>query len=151
MPRCRLVKMEIFGLEEMAWKRSSAPHQDTPLFGEGSREFDQREMHRDPDVFATEVGNPVSTRGYQSQLGAHRGGQTYSKKKSRLHPFPQQEETSDCMIVGAPLTEHGNEVGGGARHSSGSWSRHSSLHQSGGAAFEPSSHHLEDDVNVGDE
>ena len=44
MPCHRLVEMEIFGLEETAWERSSAPRQDTPnlgtLFGEGSHKFD---------------------------------------------------------------------------------------------------------------
>ena len=53
--------------------------------------------------------------------------------------------------------EYINEVGGGAqcsppRYSSlASWSRYSSLNQSGGAVFEPPFHHLEDDDNVGDE
>ena len=65
MPCCRLVETDIFELEEIAPERSSAPRQDNPLFGEGSRKFDQfesmqEEMHRDPDAFATEVGNPVS-------------------------------------------------------------------------------------------
>jgi hypothetical protein len=69
-PRCRLVETEIFGSGETVRERSSAPCQGTPnlgtLFGEGSREFNQfgtmqGEMLRDPDVFATEVGNPVSS------------------------------------------------------------------------------------------
>jgi hypothetical protein len=119
-------------------------------------------MHRDPDVFTAKVGNPVSSsRGYQSQYpirsGARRGGQYHTKKKSRLQPFPEQGETSDRATTGTPLTEHINEVGGGAqsspprRSSPGSWSGNSSLNQSGGAAFEPSSHHPKDDDNAGDE
>jgi hypothetical protein len=50
-----------------------------------------------------------------------------------------------------------NEVGGAAqsspprRSSPTSWSGNSYLNQSGGAAFEPSSHHPKDDVNAGDE
>ena len=53
--------------------------------------------------------------------------------------------------------EHNNEVGGGAQHSLpkcsflGSWSRNLSPNQSRGAAFEPLSHHLENDDNAGDE
>jgi hypothetical protein len=74
VPRCRLVETEIVGSGETTRERSSVPRQDTPnlgtLFGEGSREFNQfgtmqEEMHRDPDVFAVEVGNLVSlSRGY---------------------------------------------------------------------------------------
>jgi hypothetical protein len=171
VPRCRLVETDIFGSVETARERSSAPRQDTPnlgtFFGEGSREFNQfgtmrGETRRDPDVFAAEEGNPVSSsRGYQSQYpmgsGARRGGQFRSKKKSRLQPFPEQGETSDRPTIGAPLTEHSNEVGGGAQSSPPrqssptSWSGNSSPNQSGGAAFEPLSHHLEDDDNAGDE
>jgi hypothetical protein len=70
VPRCRLVETEIVGSGETTRERSSVPRQDTPnlgtLFGEGSREFNQfgtmqGEMHRDPDVFAVEVGKPVSS------------------------------------------------------------------------------------------
>jgi hypothetical protein len=171
IPRHRLVETKFFGLGEMVRERSSAPRQDTPnlgtLFGEGSRKFNQfgtmqGEMHRDLDVFAAEVGNPVSSsRGYQSQypigLGFCRGRLYHSKKKSKLQPFPEQGESSDCTTAGAPLTEHSNEVGGGAQSSQprcsspGSWSGNSSPNQSGGAAFEPPSHHPEDDDNAGDE
>jgi hypothetical protein len=119
-------------------------------------------MRRDPDVFAVEVGNPVSSsRGYQSQypmgLGARRGGQSRSHKKSRLQPFPEQAETSDRPTAGAPLPKHSNEVGGAAqsspprRSSPASWSGNSSPNQSGGAAFDPPSHHPKDDDNAGDE
>jgi hypothetical protein len=171
VPRRRLVETDVFGSGETARERSSAPGQDTPnlgtFLGEGRREFNQfrtmrGEMRRDLDVFAAEEGNPVSSsRGYQSQYpmgsGACRGRQFRSKKKSRLQPFPEQEETSDRPTTGAPLTEHNNEVGGGAqsspprRSSPASWSGNSSLNQSGGAAFEPPSHHPEDDDNAGDE
>jgi hypothetical protein len=167
VPCHRLVETDIFGSVEMARERSSALHQDTPnlgiFFGEGSREFNQfgtmwGEMRRDPDVFAAEEGNPVSSsRGYQMGSSARRGGQFRSKKKSRLQPFPEQGETSDRPTIGAPLTEHSNEVGGGAQSSPPrqssptSWSGNSSPNQSGGAAFEPLSHHLEDDDNAGDE
>jgi hypothetical protein len=89
VPRRRLVETDIFGSGETARKRSSAPHQDTPnlgtFLGEGSREFNQfgtmqGEMRRDPDVFAAQVGIPVSSsRGYQSmypiESGARRGRQ----------------------------------------------------------------------------
>ena len=66
VPCRRLVKMDIFRLDETTWERSSAPCQDTPLSSKGSREFDQfgsmqGEMRRDPDVFAGEVENPVSS------------------------------------------------------------------------------------------
>jgi hypothetical protein len=70
VPHRRLVETNIFGSREVARKRSSAPHQDTPnlgtFLGEGSREFNQfgsmqEEMHRDPDVFAAQVGIPVSS------------------------------------------------------------------------------------------
>jgi hypothetical protein len=171
VPRRRLVETDIFGSGETAWERSSAPCQDTPnlgtFLGERSHEFNQfgtmrGEMRRDPDVFAAEEGNPVSSsRGYQSQYpmgsGAHRGGQFHSKKKSRLQPFPEQGETLDRPTIGAPLTKHSNEVGSGAqsspprRSSPASWSGNSSPNQSGGAAFEPPSHHLKDYDNVGDE
>jgi hypothetical protein len=171
VPRRCLVETDIFGSEETALERSSAPRQDTPnlgtFLGEGSREFNQfgttqGEMRRDPDVFAAEEGNPVSSsRGYQSQYpmgsGARRGGQFRIQKKSRLQPFPKQEETSDRPTAGALLTEHSNEVGGGAqsslpkRSSPTSWSSNSSPNQSGRVAFEPPSHHPEDDDNVGDE
>jgi hypothetical protein len=171
VPRRRLVEMDIFGSEETARERSSAPRQDTPnldtFLGEGSREFNQfgtmrGEMHRDPDVFTMEVGNPVSSsRGYQSQYpmgsGARKGGQSCSHKKSRLQPFPEQAETSDRPTAGAPLPKHSNEVGGAAqsspprRSSLASWSGNSSANQSGGAAFEPPSHHPKDDDNTGDE
>jgi hypothetical protein len=104
VPRRRLVETDIFGSEEMAQERSSTPRQDTPnldtFLGEGSREFNQfgtmrgGGMHRDPDVLAAEVGNPVSSsRGYQSQypmgLGARLGWKSRSHKKSRLQPFPE--------------------------------------------------------------
>jgi hypothetical protein len=119
-------------------------------------------MRRDPDVFAAEVGNLVSSsRGYQSQYpmgsGARRGGQSRSHKKSRLQPFPEQAETSDRPTTGAPLPRHSNEVGGAAQSSPPrqssptSWSGNSSPNQSGGAAFEPPSHHPKDNDNVGDE
>jgi hypothetical protein len=89
MPRRRLVETNIFGSGETARERSSAPHQDTPnlgtFLGEGSREFNQfgtmqGGMRRDPDVFAAQVGIPVSSsRGYQSmypiESGARRGRQ----------------------------------------------------------------------------
>jgi hypothetical protein len=50
------------------------------------------ELFMDPDIFAAEGGNPVSSsQGYQSQFpsrsGPHRDGHIRSKKKSRLHPF----------------------------------------------------------------
>jgi hypothetical protein len=120
VPRRCLIETDIFGSRETAQERSSAPRQDTPnldtFLGEGSREFNQfgtmrGEMRRDPDVFAVEVGNPVSSsRGYQSHYpmgsGACRGGQFRSKKNSRLQPFPKQGETSDRPTAGAPLTEH---------------------------------------------
>jgi hypothetical protein len=57
----------------------------------------------------------------------------------------------------AQLHDYSNEVGGGAqssppRHSSPtSWSGNSFPNQSGGAAFEPTSHHPKDDDNAGDE
>jgi hypothetical protein len=119
MPRRRLVETNIFGSGETARERSSAPHQDTPnlgtFLGEGSREFNQfgtmqGGMRRDPDVFAAQVGIPVSSsRGYQSMYpigsGARRGGQFRSQKKSRLQPFPEQGETSDRETAGAPLTD----------------------------------------------
>jgi hypothetical protein len=119
-------------------------------------------MFRDPDVFAEEVENPVSSsRGNQSQYpigsGARRGGQYRSKKKSRLKPFLEQGETLDRATAGAPLMEHINEVGSGAqsspprRLSPGSWSGNSSPNQSGGAAFEPPSHNPEHDDNAGNE
>jgi hypothetical protein len=119
-------------------------------------------MRRDPDVFAAEDGNPVSSsRGYQSQYpmgsGARRGGQFRSQKKSRLQPFPEQGETLDRPTAGAPLTEHSNEVGGGAQSSPPrqssptSWSGNSSPNRSGGATFEPPFHHPKDDDNTGDE
>jgi hypothetical protein len=63
----------------------------------------------------------------------------------------------DRPTARAPLTEHSNEVGGGAqsspprRSSPTSWSGNSSPNQSGGAGFEPLSHHLEDYDNAGDE
>jgi hypothetical protein len=171
VPRHRLVETDIFGSGETARERSSVPHQDTPnlgtFLGEGSHEFNQfgtmqGEMRRDPDVFAPQVGIPVSSsRGYQSKYpigsSGRRGGQFRSQKKSRLQPFPEQGETSDCPTIGAPLTEHNNEVGGGAqsspprRSSPASWSGNSSPNQSGEAAFEPPSHHLEDYDNAGDE
>jgi hypothetical protein len=120
------------------------------------------EMRRDPDVFAVEVGIPISSsQGYQSMYpigsGAHRGGQFRSQKKSRLQPFPEQGETSDRATAGAPLTEHSNEVGGGTQSSQPrrspptSWSGNSSPNLTGGATFEPPSHHPEDDDNAGDE
>jgi hypothetical protein len=109
VPHRHLVEMDIYGSEETARERSSAPHQDTPnlgtFLGEGSREFNQfgtmqGEMCRDPDVFAVQVGIPISSsRGYQSMYpigsGARRGGQFRSQKKSSLQPFPEQGETSD--------------------------------------------------------
>jgi hypothetical protein len=131
VPRRRLVETDIFGSEETARERSSTPRQDTPnldtFLGEGSREFNhfgtmRGEMHRDPDVFVAEVGNPVSSsRGYQSQYpmgsGARKGGQSRSHKKSRLQPFPEQAGTSDRSTAGAPLPRHSNEVGGDAQSS----------------------------------
>ena len=157
VPRRCFVETDIFELEETARGRSSAPHEDTPLFGEGSRKFDQfgsmqGEMRRDLDVFATEVENPVtSSQGYQSHLGTHSGGLMHNKKKSRLQPFPEERETLDHATTGAPLMERDNEVGGGAQRSPSSWFGHSFPNHSSKAAFEPSSHHPEDDNNVGDE
>jgi hypothetical protein len=156
VPRSRFVETDNFGSEETARERSSAPRQDTPnldsFLGEGSREFNQfgtmqGEMRRDPDLFAAQVGNLVSSsREYQSQYpmgsGARRGGQSHSRKKSRLQPFPEQAETSDRPTVGAPLPRHSNEVGGAAqsspprRSSPTSWSGNSSPNQSGGV-WEP--------------
>jgi hypothetical protein len=76
VPRRRLVETDIFGSEETAQGRSSAPRQDTPnldsFLGEGSHEFNQfgtmqGEMRMDLDLFAAQVGNLVSSsRGYQS-------------------------------------------------------------------------------------
>jgi hypothetical protein len=171
VPRNRLVETYIFGSEEIVRERSSAPRQDIPnldtFLGEGSREFNQfgtmqGGMRRDPDLFAAQVGNLVSlSRGYQSQYpmgsGARRGGQSRSRKKSRLQPFPEQAETSDRPTAGALLPRHSNEVGCAAqsspprRSSPTSWSSHSSPNQSGGGAFEPPSHHPKDDDNAGDE
>jgi hypothetical protein len=54
---------------------------------------------------------------YPIGSGAHRGGQFRSQKKSRLQPFLEQGETSNRVTAGAPLTEHSNEVGGGAQSS----------------------------------
>jgi hypothetical protein len=79
VPRRRLVEMDIFGSEETARERSSAPRQDTPnldtFLGEGSREFNQfgtmrGEMHRVEDTSPSiqwdrvlaKAGNPVVTR-----------------------------------------------------------------------------------------
>ena len=73
------------------------------------------------------------------------------QKKSTLQPFLEQGETSHCIIAGAPLTKHGNEVGGDARRSPSFWSGHSSPSHFAGAAFEPFSHHPEYDVNTSDE
>ena len=70
VPHYRLVKAKKFGLEEKARERSFAPRQDASnlgtLFGEGSYKFNQfetmqEEMHRNPDVFAAEVENLVSS------------------------------------------------------------------------------------------
>ena len=76
-PVVALSRRKFFGSEEMARERSCTPRQDTPnlgiFFGEGSHEFDQfgtmqEDMRSDPDVFAIEVGYPISSsQGNQSQ------------------------------------------------------------------------------------
>ena len=90
------------------------------------------------------------------RLGARRGGQKSSKKKSKLQPFPKQGKTSNCEAARAPLTKHSNEVGGGAQSSLSkrsclsSWFGYSSPNQPGGNTFELPCHHPEDDDNAGD-
>ena len=122
----------------------------------------QGEMHRNPDVFAMEVGNPISSsRGYQFQYptrsGTCRGKQYHSKKKSRLQPFSKQGETLDRATTGAPLTEYNNKVGSGAQRSPprcsspSSWFRYLSPTQFGGATFEHPSYHPKLNDNAGDE
>ena len=138
-------------------ERSSTSCQDNPLSGEESREFDQfgsmqGEMRRDLNAFKPAVGHLVSSsRGYQSQLGARSSGQKCFKRKSTLQPFLEQGETSHCATIGIPLTERGNEVGGGSGRGSGSWSGHSSPSYFVGAAFEPHFVHLEYNVHTRDE
>ena len=119
-------------------------------------------LFTDPDIFAAEEENPVSSsRGYQSQfpsgLGPCRGKHIHNKMKSRLHLFREQGETLDQPSVVAPLTEPRNEVGGGNQ---GSLSRclspsyslgNSSPNQSERTAFELPSRHVEYDDNAGKE
>jgi hypothetical protein len=156
--------------------RSHDSREDTPylgtLVGEWSQGFNQfgimqgevtrSKLFMDPDIFVAKGGNPVSSsRGYQSQFlsgsGPCRGGHICSKKKSRLHPFREQGETSDQPSAVAPLMEPRNEVKGGdqgslSRRSSPSYRLgNSSPNQSGRAAFEPPSRHVEHDEDVGEE
>ena len=76
-------------------ERSSAPRQENPLFGKGSREFDQfgsmqGEMRGDPDAFEPAVENLVSlTQGYQLQSSARSGKRKRLQRKSTLQPFPE--------------------------------------------------------------
>ena len=109
-------------------------------------------MCRDLDAFESAVGNPVSlSRGYQSQSGARSGGRNRLQRKSTLQLLLEQDETSHHATTGVPLTERGNEIGGGFGCGPGSWSGHSSLSHSTGATFEPFSEHPEYNVQAGDE
>jgi hypothetical protein len=164
VPLRRIVESDIFESVETTQERSSDIREDNLSLGtllkEGTRGFNQfrtmqgevtrSKLIMDPDAFAAEGGDPISSsRGYQSQYptgsGTHRSVQFRSKKKSRLQPFREQGETSERASVGGQLTEPNNEVGGGdqsslpKRSSHGSWSGASSPNQPGGAAFEPPS------------
>ena len=79
-------------------------------------------------------------------------GNTVVKRNSNCNHFLSRKR-----LRIAQLPKQSNEVGGGAqrslprRSSLASWSRYSSPNQSGGATFEPPSHHPKDDDNTSDE
>jgi hypothetical protein len=75
VPRCRIVELEIFQSAETGRVRSHDSHEDTPylgtLVGEGSQGFNQfgtmqgevtrSKLFTDPNIFATEGGNSISS------------------------------------------------------------------------------------------